>query len=109
MKMDWLKKKTRRYLQVLRYGIIDSKEISTKTGLNRIGVFLDIVRCFVKYYVFSDQYKAKEIWKLREEEREQLARVIGGENKYRDKWDVDRWENLKFFFKLQMKMYIREK
>lgn len=101
--MDWLK--IRRFFQILRYGLKDSKEISSKIGLSRWRVFIDIFKCFYKYYIFSDQYKAKEIWKLKEEDREEIVRALGRENQYKDDWEVERWKNNKFFFKYSSSFY----
>lgn len=101
--MNWLRRK--RIKQVLQYGWKDSKEISAQTGENCFSIWLDIVRCFHNYYLFSNQYKAKEMWKLNEEERRQLAKTLGKANRYRDDWTIWRYENMAFIQKYSSYKY----
>ena len=101
--MNWLKKK--RIKQVLQYGWKDAKEIGSLANKGRIAVWLDIIKCFKKFYVFSNQYKAKEAWKLNDGEREQLLRPLGEKNRYRDDWTVWKYENAVFLDKYGSKKY----
>lgn len=101
--MNWLEKK--RIKQVLQYGWKDAKEIAPLAKKGRIAVWLDIIKCFKKYYVFSNQYKAKEAWKLNEEERCQLLGALGEKNRYRDDWTVWKYENAAFIDKYSSVKY----
>ena len=101
--MNWLEKK--RIKQVLQYGWKDAKEIAPLANKGRISVWFDIIKCFKKYYVFSNQYKVKEAWKLNDEGREQLLKPLGEKNRYRDDWTVWKYENAAFIDKYSSVKY----
>ena len=101
--MNWLEKK--RIKQVRQYGWKDAKEIAPLANKGRIAVWFDIISCFKKYYVFSNQYKAKEAWKLIEIERDQQLRPLGEKNRYRDDWTVWKYENAAFIDKYSSVKY----
>lgn len=87
--MGFMKRK--RFFQVIKYGWKDAKEIAAIDGVkkSRYSLYLDILSCYRNFYIFSNQYKSKEIWKLSEKERISLAEIIGSQNKIKDHW-VDR-------------------
>lgn len=101
--MNWLKRK--RYSQVVKYGWKDSAVIAKNTGKMRIKVFWDIICCFRKYYVFSSEYKNKELWKLSQEDYELLAKKMGDANLQHDQWVVEKHENHKFLEKWTQKKW----
>ena len=101
--MNWLEKK--RIKQVRQYGWKDAKEIAPLANKGRIVVWFDIISCFMKYHVFSNQYKAKEAWKLNEIERDQQLRPLGEKNRYRDDWTVWKYENAAFIDKYSSVKY----
>ena len=101
--MNWLEKK--RIKQVRQYGWKDAKEIAPLANKGRIAVWFDIISCFRKYYVFSNQYKAKEAWKLNDDERDLLLRPLGEKNRYRDDWTVWKYENAAFIDKYSSVKY----
>ena len=101
--MNWLKRK--RIKQVLLYGWQDAKVIVPIARKSRIAIWLDIISCFKKYYIFSNQYKSKEIWRLSSEEREILGESIGKKNRFRDDWTVWKYENAAFIDKYSSVKY----
>lgn len=101
--MNWLERK--RIKQVLQYGWKDAKEIAPLANKGRIVIWFDIINCFRKYYVFSNQYKAKEAWKLNDEERENILRPLGDKNCYNDDWTVWKYENAAFIDKYSSVKY----
>lgn len=101
--MNWLEKK--RIKQVRQYGWKDAKEIAPLANKGKIAVWLDIISCFRKYYVFSNQYKAKEAWILNETERDQQLKPLGENNRYRDGWTVWKYENAAFIDKYSSVKY----
>ena len=101
--MNWLEKK--RIKQVLQYGWTDAKEIASLSSKGRIAVWVDIIKCFKKYYVFSNQYKSKEVWKLNDEQRDKLLRPLGEKNRYHDDWTVWKYENAAFIEKFSQTKY----
>lgn len=101
--MNWLEKK--RIRQVLQYGWKDANEIASLANKGRLAVWFDIIKCFKRYYVFSNQYKAKEAWKLNDEEREKILRPLGEKNCYNDDWTVWKYENAAFIDKYSSVKY----
>ena len=86
----------KRRLQLLRYGLRDSKEIahaikSSGKQVSRWWIFFDIVRHFWKYHLFSNQYKAERLWELDSAKKEETARRIGDANLRRDMVIVNWW------------------
>lgn len=95
--MGFIRRK--RFFQVIKYGWKDAKEIASIEGVkkSRFALFFDILSCFKKYYIFSNQYKDKKVWKLSEQDRISLAETLGNKNRKRDHWvDVhhDDWKFL---------------
>ena len=99
--------KRRRIRQVLMYGWKDAGEISKYPDVNksRLSIFLDILRCFRQYYLFSNQYKSNRVWGKNEDERFELGCTIGKSNKSRDEWHDDFYENRKFLNKYTSRRY----
>ena len=101
--MNWLRRK--RYYQVIKYGWKDSAVIARNSGKRRIKAFWDIVCCFRKFYVFSNEYTKKELWKLSSKEYESLAKKIGDANLQHDQWVLEKYENHKFLEKWTQKKW----
>ena len=80
--------RNKRIRQVIRYGWKDAGEIADYSVVkkSRITIFLDILCCFYRYYVFSNQYKNMCFWSLTEQERLDLARKMGAANKKKDRY-----------------------
>lgn len=99
--------KRRRIRQILKYGWKDAGEISKYPDVNksRLSIFLDILRCFRQYYLFSNQYKSNRVWEKNEDERFELGCTIGKPNKSRDEWHDDYFENRKFLNKYTSRRY----
>lgn len=92
--------KLRRLTQVFQFGWKDACEISQTEGTKtRIGIFLDILRCFLKYYITGYQYKKKNLYKVSKEEKVQLAIKLGEENKFKDAWLNKYYKNWQFLNK----------
>ena len=72
---------------------------------SRLSLFLDILSCFRKYYVFSNQYKNQMIWTLPKEERDTFCYSIGKDNHERDEWFDDYYENRRFLNKYTSRKY----
>ena len=89
-----------RFRQMLHYARIDSKIISEKDSCNksRLFVFIDIVYCFIKYRVRSNQYAYHKFYALDKHSRDELGRSIGNNNIRQDKW-FDEWYKERRFIK----------
>ena len=101
--MDWLRRK--RIKQIIVYGWKDSAIIAKESGKKRMGVFLDIISYFRKYFVFSSQYKKNELWKLSPSDFETKATELGKENLAHDKWVIENYKNHKFLGKWTQKKW----
>jgi len=86
---------------VIKYGWADSKVISTQPDVkqNRLSVFVDIVRCFLKYGLWSNQYRKETFWKLTPEQRDSIGKAYSEKNKIRNTWVKEYFNNRKFLSK----------
>lgn len=91
----------RRIKQVCHYGWKDALELSKEEGVKkgRTSIFLDILHCFFKYNVWSNQYKKSKLCLLSGEEKKCVCEKYGKENTYRDLWVKDYFENQRFLIK----------
>ena len=80
--------KSKRVRQIIKYGWKDAGKISDfqDASKSRLVIFFDILSCFKKYYVFSNQYKDNRLYALKEGERLVLCEKIGNSNKKNDNW-----------------------
>lgn len=101
------KMKYHRFQQIIQYGWKDSKEISgyDEVKKKRLLIFIDIISCFIRYYLFSNQYKKYKVWGLSEEERNETLSIIGKENKDRDIQIDEQYANRKFLTKYMSHRY----
>ncbi len=88
----------KRLVQVIKFGWKDAKEIAASEGIKktRISLFFDILSCYKKYYIFSNQYKKKKVWNLSKQERISLSEIIGKNNRERDQWVDSHYEDWNF-------------
>ena len=91
----------RRLRQVICYGWKDAGMISHLPDVKkfRLSIFWDILSCFRKYYVFSNQYKSKQVWKLPDKERLAILEPLGNSNRKKDKWLDIHYSDWKFLIK----------
>lgn len=101
--MDWLRRK--RIRQIIVYGWKDSTIIAKEKGSGRIKVFIDIIQCFRKHFVFSHQYKNNKLWSLSKEDYLSLASKIGTANLEHDRYVIEKYDNHKFLEKWTQKKW----
>lgn len=89
----------RRLKNVFLYGWKDTAEISHETGCNRIGLFLDMLSCYLKYYVFGYQYKKMKLYSVQGEERREICLKLQQENIKQIQWQNEFYHNYKFLNK----------
>lgn len=91
----------RRFRQIFVYGWKDAGEISRLPNVkkSRLSIFGDILSCFKNYYVFSNQYKSKQIWKLDDKDRLSILDKLGHENRKKDDWLEVHYSDWKFLNK----------
>ena len=91
----------KRINQVLRFGWEHAGVISKKhfAGKKRVCVFFDILLCFIKYGMWSNQYLKENIWALSSSEKEIVGQRIQLANKKREQWLKDFYKNRDFTIK----------
>ncbi len=94
-----LRIKLRRFAQVFQFGWKDAQEISQLEGGGRFCIFIDILRCFMKYYVSGYQYKSNHLWKVSNDDKAKLCVKLGQENVFKDKWLNKYYKNWQFLNK----------
>lgn len=97
----------RRIKQAVQYGWRHSDEICRQEKLGKIRIFLDIMFCFFKYNLWSNQYKKEKIYKLTSTERMTLCQKYQEKNNHRDKWVASFFANYKFLNKWSSFKYER--
>lgn len=87
-----------RFRQMLHYARIDSKKISEYDSCRkgRWLIFFDIVYCFIKYRIRSNQYVNYKFYAIDKQKRDDLGRRIGDNNIFQEKWFVDWYKERKF-------------
>lgn len=90
----------RRIKQVLKYGWKHAGVISKRNSdTHRISIFFDILKCYKKYKLWSNQYLKESFYTLNESDREKIGlryREIGIQ---RDQWQKDFQLNQRFLEK----------
>lgn len=94
-----------RISQVIKYGWLHAGKIAERSKCNRIALFLDILNCYHKYKMWSNQYMKEEFHTLDKRQREEVGlryREIGIK---RDNWQTDFIKNRRFLIKYSSKKY----
>lgn len=97
-----------RIVQVTQYGWKHAGEIAKASNYSSIGrfkVFADILICYYKYKMWSNQYLKERFWTLPLAERERIGSLYKEQGIIRDAWQEDFRNNRKFFLKFSHKKY----
>lgn len=99
----------RRIKQVCQYGWKDAAIISQEEGVSkgRWGIFCDMLHCYFKYNVWTNQYKKEKLYNLTGEALRAICQKYQEENTKRDKWVKEFFENYKFLSKWSSFKYER--
>ena len=91
----------RRIQQVCKYGWQDAQTLSQVDGAQkgRIAIFLDILYCFFKYNVWSNQYKKERLHLVTSEQKKDICLKYQEKNTKRDQWVKSFFDNYKFLNK----------
>ena len=91
----------KRIKQVFQFGWMHAGEISRKyfSGKKRVSLFIDILSCFVKYGMWSNQYVKEQFWALSPNEKESIGAKYQRANSKKEQWLRDFYENRDFFIK----------
>lgn len=110
-----IRRNYKRIKNVWKYGKVHAAQIVAEHPEEKQSViFHDILRCYRKYRLFSNQYKKEKFWMLNEEQRE----IIGNKNKEKflknERWLDDFFQNGRFLnkwkrFKFESSGYLQSK
>lgn len=91
----------RRIKQVCEYGWKDAETLSKEDGSSksRWSIFCDILHCFFKYNVWSNQYKKEKLHLLSGEQKKEICLKYQEKNNFRDKWVKEFFDNYNFLNK----------
>lgn len=92
-----------RMKQVVNYGwqhagVIKEKKLNG-VGKSRLALFYDIIRCYQRYGMWSNQYLKERFWERTAQERESVGSEYREANRAREAWVKDFYENRKFLAK----------
>lgn len=106
----------KRQKQLLQYGWLHSGIIMTECAkgfVYRVQVFFDIISCYYKYQMWSNQYLSEKFYLLNKEDRVAIGNRYKERGIIRDNWQKDFVENRKFLLKYTSRKYegtiLREK
>ena len=88
-----------RFRQVARYAWKQSKDLSAEIGKSRLSLFFDMLGCFRKYLMWTNQYMKEKFYEKSPEEREEIGRKYYESGLIRDAWQKDFRENREFLIK----------
>lgn len=100
----------KRIKQVFCYGWKHASQISQDSfnGEKRFSLFLDILTCFYKYGMWSNQYLKERFWTLEEGQRLQIGSRCREENYKKEMWLKDFYANSDFLMKYSAFKYEKE-
>lgn len=88
-----------RFFQVAKYAWKQSEELASQTGKSRLWLFYDMLNCYKKYLMWTNQYIKEQFWSKSNQERERIGADYFEKGKVRDAWQKDFRENRKFLIK----------
>ena len=88
-----------RFRQVARYAWKQSIDLSVETGKSRLSLFFDMLRCFRKYLMWTNQYIQEKFYEKSTEEREKIGQKYYEAGLIRDAWQKDFRVNREFLIK----------
>ena len=99
-----------RLRQVTQYGWKHAGQISKEyySGNKRIPIFIDILKCYRKYSIWSNQYLREKFWQLEKEQRDSLGCKYREANLEREAWVRAFYNNRSFFIKYGDVRYEKE-
>lgn len=99
-----------RFLQVSHYAWLQSNGIAkaeNRGASYRLKIYFDMMRCFLMYRMWTNQYVKENFHKRTAEEREEIGAKYLESGKKRDDWQKDFRENREFLIKYSNIKYER--
>lgn len=91
--------------QVIKYGWKQSKGLSKNTKKGRVYILFDMIYCFFRYRIWTNQYTEEVFCLKSKEEREKIGRKYYDFAKRRDVWQKEFNSNRLFLNKYSSKKY----
>lgn len=88
-----------RFRQVAYYAWKQSKDLSSEAHQSRLFLFFDMIRCYQKYRMWTNQYIKEKFYEKSPQERNLIGPDYLEKGKVRDAWQKDFRENRKFLIK----------
>lgn len=88
-----------RIRQVAYYAWKQSKELASQAGKSRFLLFSDMMNCYLKYRMWTNQYTKECFYEKDSEERRRIGADYLEKGKIRDAWQKDFRMNREFFIK----------
>ncbi len=89
-----------RLAQVLKYGRLHARMISNKeTEYSFLQIYFDIIRCYINYGLWSNQYLSMRFYAMSKEERKGMGEQIRKQNRYKEAWVKAYFDENKFLSK----------
>lgn len=87
--------------QVIQYALVHSKEVISQQEVksNRLAVFFDMLVCFSKYGMWTNQYIKEKMYKLSNQQREEIGSKYHTSMITREKWVKDFYATRRFLSK----------
>ena len=98
----------RRLFNVLKYGWIHSKVIAENeqySSWHQLNIFADIIYCYFKYLLWSNEYLKEKFYKLSRNERQSIGNRYYKKKKEFIKWEEDFMATRKFLLKYTSRKY----
>lgn len=98
----------RRLIQLIKYGWFHAEEISRIEGkgyLFQLSKYVDIIYCYRKYGIWSNQYLKEQFWLLSDIERLNTGTKYKLRAIARDEWLKDFYKNRRFLQKYTSRKY----
>lgn len=91
---------TKRIRQIVEYGWLHAGQISTVGGgKKRLWIFVDILKCYHRYKIWSNQYLKESFWKLDPKQRKEIGLRYLEKNTKREEWVKEFYDNHSFLAK----------
>jgi len=88
-----------RFQQVVHYAWKQSKDLSLQIHQSRLSLFFDMIWCYQKYRMWTNQYIKEQFYEKKQDERESIGADYLEKGKIRDAWQKDFRENREFYIK----------
>lgn len=90
-----------RLKQILDYGWRHAGEIcaSDDNAHCRLSLFFDILSCYRKYHIWSNQYLKERFWQLTPQQRDEIGARYRSMNDAKEAWVKDFYDNREFLAK----------